>query len=117
MVPLLLDGLVAAIMLGVLLRILSHCHNGVRATLRRPWQEVAKEVAGILSRLSAGDMLGLAFLVLIVYELRPGVLYFGLGLATTLRVDHHVGGWIVAPKTRPAITPHGTMRDQSERER
>ena len=112
LLPLLCDGLVGAIMLGVLLRLLSRCHNGVCATLRRPWFDVAEEIAGILSRLSAGDVLCLVCLALLIYELRPGVLYFGLGLVTTVRVDRHVGDWIAAPKARPAITPHGTMRDQ-----
>ena len=107
--PLLCDGLVGAILLGILLWLLGRCHNGVRATLRRPWRDVAEELAGILSWLSAGDMLGLGCLGLIVYELRPGTFYFGLAVTTTLRADQRVGEWIVGQRSgqRPSITPHG----------
>ena len=42
MLPLLCEGLV----LRILLWLLGRCHNGVRATLRRPWRDVAEELAG-----------------------------------------------------------------------
>ena len=49
--------IVGLVSLGIVLNVLRRGHNGLRATLRRPVGDVAREATGILTRISAGEAL------------------------------------------------------------
>ena len=110
--------IVGLVSLGIVLNVLRRGHNGLRATLRRPVGDVAREAAGILTRISAGEALVYGSIGLIGFMLRPDVVFWGLGLLGANRtynlLDRLVEG--AQSERRPSITPHGTIHGDGEGE-